>query len=81
MHNIEQQHHNGHQCCVENVEPDLTPEQIAVITLDILDDTKDRAHHNENTGSVKCAENSAPRHKMRLRTWRGRLLEAAVKSE
>ena len=81
MNQIEQQHDRRHQRRVEDVEPDLAAEQVAVVALDILGDAEDGAHHDEHAGGVEGVEDPAPRDRVGLRMGGRGLVDAVVEED
>ena len=47
MHHIQHRDHTEHQRRIKHIQPDLVPQEIAVVALDVLDDAEDAADHDE----------------------------------
>ena len=47
VHHIQHRDYREHQRRIKHIQPDLVPQQIAVVALDVLDDAEDTADHDE----------------------------------
>jgi hypothetical protein len=47
MDDVEQDHDDEHQKCVEDVKEDLVTQKISVVALDVFHDTEDAPEHDK----------------------------------
>lgn len=57
---VEEDHAGEHEDGVEDVEESLVAEDVAVVSLDVLDDTEDGSDHDEDGDGVEDVEEAGP---------------------
>lgn len=61
MEDVEQHHHAEHERSIKNVQEDLVPQEVPVLSHDILDDPEHGTDHDEQAREVEDPEVPLPR--------------------
>lgn len=70
---IKNHHCKEHQQCVEDVDKNLVLHQVAIITLDILDNANNGPNQDEDAGGVKGVNMATP-DLTQINRWCGRMV-------